>query len=850
MSQTTNLARKYLEGMLQKYGGAFLDTAVSPASAAEDEWEYSSPEAAKAGQAAPGGADEWEYSSPEAAKVGMEAAQDTLLSNRGDVGDFGRGLAAGVQEPALGVVQMGRRLLPGESAIKDKLGGWEQALTRNVTGSQPGDDTGAFKTGRFMGAAIPTLPIAALGGGTQAAVLPRLASLGASGAAVGAMQPVLGPDYGGEKTMQVLGGAGLSAGVGGVAEAMMVPRKIMSGIVARSLNSPAGLAGEQLSAETGIHLTPAAKSGSRALNLAENAARQSFFTADKALQADIQTGRDVAQRLSDLAGAAPDKGGVGQQIRDTFTATFDNVLNQRAGEAATNYGRVRDLAGNERMFYYDNTLRELQKIVDETSGVVGADAAKVNSQARDAIAKLTKPEEAPKVAKINTEVDPERDDVITAIRKLGGIDKTMFGDSWREWTFKPNPAFGPVWRNTGGRSLDEMATVLQERGYLSWDDPVRELEEIIVEGSKGTLAENLKWARVKSDWDTYYDGPLSQQEDILQGLDRATGAMHRLSDMFMNRNAAKTKPRQGILGTIDEAMKNRSAWTKATRGDGGLFDGISADANRKYASRLLGSLDQDFEEAGEAPGALGQYLKEANQAYRKSSLEAEAIKKSPLGSRMGKEYKLPNGETEYTVAPEKVIDALNGLPESQLSQTIDFIQKNNPQALADLERYYIRNALKVGQEPVPSQGLRGPEISGTRTIQALPGKSANSDAAKIIYRYNPQLREDVAKVEEAIRMWGDKFGYNTSGTAPMNEFLQAVNSVLGFTLRGASTVGGKFLGLDQVAEAMRTPAGRQAVYDLATLGPKSREATKALSVLGAYAATQPQGAQYQRGTRQ
>ena len=91
-----------------------------------------------------------------------------------------------------------------------------------------------------------------------------------------------------------------------------------------------------------------------------------------------------------------------------------------------------------------------------------------------------------------TALDPSSDTLMTAIAKLGGLNKD---EVVREWGIDPKdkipaPVFGmPVLRRTKGRSIDAMVEVLAEAGYLPVDShgkaDVRDLEERFSDGLSG-----------------------------------------------------------------------------------------------------------------------------------------------------------------------------------------------------------------------------------------------------------------------------------------------------------------------------------------------------------------------------
>lgn len=133
--------------------------------------------------------------------------------------------------------------------------------------------------------------------------------------------------------------------------------------------------------------------------------------------------------------------------------------------------------------------------------------------ADDKISQATRKKSDPNV------VDETQDTLFTAIAKLGGINKD---DTVAEWgtDSRENPQSGvfgkPVWRKQGGLSLDAMAELLAERGYLPVDKngkyDLRDFEERFSEQAKGVKQVSLA-----------YD--YSQDQEDLAGVNLNTEAL-------------------------------------------------------------------------------------------------------------------------------------------------------------------------------------------------------------------------------------------------------------------------------------------------------------------------------------
>ena len=174
---------------------------------------------------------------------------------------------------------------------------------------------------------------------------------------------------------------------------------------------------------------------------------------------------------------------------------------------------VREDVNSKRMYLHSVITKEkLLNAGDTETTDVGRETGQVNSgvlpTAQDSIADtdVSQPHgklQSEDVASVlrsyldfkpktdRTALDPSSDTLMAAIAKLGGLNKE---ELVREWGIDPKdkiaaPVFGmPVLRRSKGRSIDEMAELLAEKGYLPTDNgkaDVRDLEERFSDGLSG-----------------------------------------------------------------------------------------------------------------------------------------------------------------------------------------------------------------------------------------------------------------------------------------------------------------------------------------------------------------------------
>ena len=150
---------------------------------------------------------------------------------------------------------------------------------------------------------------------------------------------------------------------------------------------------------------------------------------------------------------------------------------------------VRDSGDGGRMYLHSVATKEsILNASDTETTEISRETGKVNS---GYIANILRSYLKYKPKTDRTALAPSSDSLMTAIAKLGGLNKD---ELVREWGIDPKdkiaaPAFGmPVLRRSKGRSIDEMAELLAEEGYLPTDNgkaDVRDLEERFSDGLSG-----------------------------------------------------------------------------------------------------------------------------------------------------------------------------------------------------------------------------------------------------------------------------------------------------------------------------------------------------------------------------
>lgn len=633
-----------------------------------------------------------------------------------------RGGVRGVEEFATGAAQLLTRGNPGgygpaqsglPGAIDDLARKRQAQYEASAAGQSAEGDVG-----RFIGGTVASAPLAPLAIPEKGAkVLPALARMATGGAVAGATAtPAVTDNYWAEKAPQALAGAGFGVGIlaggrvaaWGTETVTNAPRTAINFFQERANRRPLAIEGEELATRTGIPLTPGMVSGSRGQTFAENMARQSMFTADRAMEADIRIAEkavDYVRKLSNRI--SPNQAGaemVGVQLQGAVKGAVDRTAKARERAEDAQYGAIDQALGGRPIVDYSQTRSVLERIA--------------------------------------------------------------------------NPGT-----------------------TLSGDD--------------------------------------------LRAAQQAKRLLAQIAD--------------GKLVTLKRAIRDRSAWGRATRGDGGVFSDISQSANRRFAAQLYGAIKDDIAAAaarldgvgtpgagvvrpGENPlirpgGNLGEALREADRNYRLYSEAIEAIEQSPMARLLGDDIAVGDFMEFNKVPPETVIARLGSMAPSELTMTRQFMERNAPDTWQQYKRLLVDRALEDAAAMPASAGVRQIPVNAGQFIRAIGG-----DKPDKMRRLNAIFSADeIVEINDALnafRRMGDKFGTNFSGTDPRAEARSAWEALRSGSGTAVASTVGEISGLRAVSRVMLNADGRRAVIELSKLPPNARRAPALAGYLAAIAAGQ------------
>lgn len=288
-----------------------------------------------------------------------------------------------------------------------------------------------------------------------------------------------------------------------------------------------------------------------------------------------------------------------------------------------------------------------------------------------------------------------------------------------------------------------------------------------------------------------------------------------------------------IANDLNKLLQTRRFWSQASAGKANIFDGVNPGLQRRVAAQMVGAIDDDLARAGDKLGGpVGEALKSANANYRRYSQAIEALERSPLGKLVGDDVADElGGMTRNAIPGEKAWQRLSAMEPSELRLVTKFLDKQNPDALAAIKRRTLEDALDAARMAAPSEGANTVAIRGNTFLNALA--KTPRDKEKLSALYNGRELREINDAFDVIRRWGDKTGYNFSGTAAQSEVLGVMNQLKDLTLRGAASVGGAVLGGREIARLMNDSGGRAALLRIKRLPPQSAQARQAAAYIAA-----------------
>lgn len=320
--------------------------------------------------------------------AGAGHGADALVEGIGQMGAHGLG--------ALGLMD------PKDVGYNDKAIHDDEALYQADLGK-----TTAGPVGSTIAQILATLPLSRMKLMQGPGAFRGAVNAGAQGGVIGALNPVYdvaqpkttedlmtghepeGENFLSGKLKQALFGAGAGAGLSGLASGVgsLAENLLPANAVKQVLNyyngkanaAPFAQEGEALAAKTGVDLTPAQVSGSKAMSMAENAARQSVHSRDLAFEGDQRRVQQLSDYFEKLIGQHTVRDAssatAGAEIQGASQRLIKGLEDFRGKQAAQDFGEVRKLTANATDPIEFTGTADALKALHAEHGAVGTPAS-------------------------------------------------------------------------------------------------------------------------------------------------------------------------------------------------------------------------------------------------------------------------------------------------------------------------------------------------------------------------------------------------------------------------------------------------------------------------------------------
>jgi hypothetical protein len=422
----------------------------------------------------------------------------------------------------------------------------------------------------------------------------------------------------------------------------------------------------------------------------------------------------IAPSAATLQDAADSAGGaISSAVKKDYKAAT-NAVSNRFNELRDNPDRVITLP-----------LEKLRSTVDQ---YLGKGTVSKGSQARNALSvaedmsevkpiQLAADETAIKASKPgwnNSAINTENDNMLTAITKLGGINKEMAQSTYGNRMWEDVNTGMNTFRKNGGHSLDDMATMLAEKGYLPEGAGVYELTEKLYGNAKDTFS------NAKSGY-SQLDTPMSATDQLHSQLNDLITALNA-------KNAPKAKaesvPRD-LSGKVNfKELQN----LRSSIGDLSQQAKLAGKNSEAAAlKQMVGDIDSHLDGLannwdGVSPVWLDKY-KEARGLHR---AKAERFKS---GAQAGLFKPKSNGEmaVEGGEIPGKFYSSKPS--QSRDVQSFKRLVADNPEMVKSLKEYALT---KAGQTATANGNLASNYVKWQRSHSGANRELfSNSEKAKI-----------------------------------------------------------------------------------------------------------------------
>jgi hypothetical protein len=312
-------------------------------------------------------------------------------------------------------------------------------------------------------------------------------------------------------------------------------------------------------------------------------------------------------------------------------------------------------------------------------------------------------------------VNPNKDDIVTAVRKLGGInpdDQAVGRELAKNMNFGPDTA-GSVWRTqqfggsnrsntTAGHSADEMGRKLYELGYI---DDASDFNAVLSKMDDQLLG-------LKTHHSNYYEPP---------NTDPLAAAIEKLTQQLEVKNAPRSPVKVQTSVEPETNVGRLNTLYKGIR-DEAEIPQIGATSEQKSASVPLGRVADSL---GDVLRQQNQNLRTGQDVYKRMTREQiEPLTSGPVGVVAGRTGFDPAAPSQVPRVTGAVADANVARPET-IRQLYTQLNKQDRQAFPGIVQTHVENKLNEALGDIRSGANPTAGAKFRQAVAGTPQDAAN-----------------------------------------------------------------------------------------------------------------------------
>lgn len=234
------------------------------------------------------------------------------------------------------------------------------------------------------------------------------------------------------------------------------------------------------------------------------------------------------------------------------------------------------------------------------------------------------------------------------------------------------------------------------------------------------------------------------------------------------RTATELQPWKKL--TARDVQNGLATYGDGAKTGGGIWKNISTASDRRFSIAAKEALQADLNAAADSGIPEAAALKAFRNNYREASAKISDLEKTTVGKIVGGAER--NSAGELVLSPELVADKFTKMEPTEIRNTLQFLDKNQPEVAQMVRRYTLERALMQAME---GKGLRGEgttkDFAKAEFVRQLPDQQKLSALLK-----DPVAAKDVRDVAAAMNRlidYGSERG--NSATAQRTDFLASIS---------------------------------------------------------------------------